>query len=92
MLLEASLLAWTGPSDTLTWRFTAIFAHLAPLHGDAKGQVIGETNMGTFKEEELSKNVPVPGAFEPVEDVGAAGVVDLVERVSVGLLDGHSVA
>lgn len=35
---------------------------------------------------------PVPGAFEPVEDVGAAGVVDLVERVSVGLLHRHGVA
>lgn len=32
------------------------------------------------------------GAFEPVEDVGAAGVVNLVEGVSVGLLDGHGVA
>lgn len=31
------------------------------------------------------------GAFEPVEDVGAAGVVNLVERVSVRLLDGHGV-
>lgn len=36
--------------------------------------------------------VPVSGAFEPVEDVGAAGVVDLVEWMSVGLLDSHCVA
>lgn len=36
--------------------------------------------------------VPVSGAFEPVEDVGAAGVVDLVERVSVRLLHRHRVA
>lgn len=32
------------------------------------------------------------GAFEPVEDVGAAGVVDLVKRVSIRLLYSHSVA
>lgn len=31
------------------------------------------------------------GAFEPVEDVGAAGVVDLVKGVSVRLLDCHGV-
>lgn len=31
-------------------------------------------------------------ALEPVEDVGAAGVVDLVEGMSVGLLHCHSVA
>lgn len=36
--------------------------------------------------------VPVSRALEPVEDVGAAGVVDLVEGVSVGLLHRHSVA
>lgn len=36
--------------------------------------------------------IPVPGAFEPVEDVGAAGVVDLVKRVSVRLLYSHGVA
>lgn len=36
--------------------------------------------------------VPVSGALEPVEDVGAAGVVDLVEGVSVGLLHRHGVA
>lgn len=35
---------------------------------------------------------PVSGAFEPVEDVGAAGVVNLVERVSVRLLNSHSIA
>lgn len=34
----------------------------------------------------------MPGAFKPVEDVGAPGVVDLVEWVSVGLLHGHGVA
>lgn len=32
------------------------------------------------------------GAFEPVEDVGAAGVVNLVERVSVRLLNGDGIA
>lgn len=36
--------------------------------------------------------VPVSGALEPVEDVGAAGVVDLVEGVGVGLLHRHGVA
>lgn len=30
-------------------------------------------------------------AFEPVEDVGAAGVVDLIERVGVRLLHGDSI-
>lgn len=39
-----------------------------------------------------SGSPPVSGALEPVEDVGAAGVVDLVERVGVRLLDGHGVA
>lgn len=34
----------------------------------------------------------MPGAFKPVEDVGAPGVVDLVEWVSVGLLHGHGIA
>lgn len=34
---------------------------------------------------------PVSGAFEPVEDVGAAGVINLVERVSVRLLHGNSI-
>lgn len=37
-------------------------------------------------------DVPVPCAFKPVENVSASGVVDLVERVSVGLLDRHSIA
>lgn len=36
--------------------------------------------------------IPVSGAFEPVEDVGAAGVVDLVKRVSVRLLHSHGIA
>lgn len=36
--------------------------------------------------------IPVSGAFEPVEDVGAAGVVDLVKRMSVRLLHGHCIA
>lgn len=36
--------------------------------------------------------VPVSGALEPVEDVGAASVVDLVEGMSVGLLHRHGVA
>lgn len=31
------------------------------------------------------------GALEPVEDVGAAGVVNLVKRVSVRLLNGDGV-
>lgn len=34
----------------------------------------------------------MPRAFKPVEDVGASGVVDLVEWVSVGLLHGHCIA
>lgn len=34
----------------------------------------------------------MPRAFKPVEDVGAPGVVDLVEWVSVGLLHGHGIA
>lgn len=34
---------------------------------------------------------PVFGALEPVEDVGAAGVVHLVEGVRVRLLDGDGV-
>lgn len=37
-------------------------------------------------------SVPMSGAFEPVEDVSAAGVVDLVEGVSVGLLHGDGIA
>lgn len=36
--------------------------------------------------------VPMSGALKPVEDVGAAGVVDLVEGVSVGLLHRHGIA
>jgi len=36
--------------------------------------------------------LPVPGALEPVEDVGAAGVVDLVEWMGVGLLHRHRIA
>lgn len=43
-------------------------------------------------EEQWVTLVPVPGALKPVEDVGAAGVVDLVEGVSVGLLHRHGVA
>lgn len=34
---------------------------------------------------------PVSGAFKPVEDVGAPGVVDLVKRMSIGLLNSHCV-
>ena len=34
----------------------------------------------------------MPGTLEPVEDVSAPGVVDLVEGMSVGLLDSHGVA
>lgn len=40
----------------------------------------------------LPVSVPVSGAFEPVEDVGAAGVVDLVKWMSVGLLHSHCIA
>lgn len=36
--------------------------------------------------------LPVFGAFEPVEDVGAAGVVNLVEGMGVGFLHGDRVA
>lgn len=34
-------------------------------------------------------NNPVTGAFKPVEDVRAAGVINLIIRMSVGLLHGH---
>lgn len=34
---------------------------------------------------------PVSCAFEPVEDVCASGVVDLVKRMSVRLLDGDGI-
>lgn len=42
--------------------------------------------------EDAPPEVPVSCAFEPVEDVCASGVVDLVEWVSVGFLNSHSVA
>lgn len=35
---------------------------------------------------------PVPGALEPVEDICASCVVDLVEGVCVRFLDGHGIA
>lgn len=35
---------------------------------------------------------PVPGALEPVQDVCASCVIDLVKRMSIGFLHGHSVA
>lgn len=34
---------------------------------------------------------PVSGAFKPVEDVGAAGVINLIIRMGVGLLHCHRV-
>lgn len=34
----------------------------------------------------------MPGALEPVEDVCASCVIDLVKGVSVGFLHGHGVA
>lgn len=34
----------------------------------------------------------MPGALEPVEDICASCVVDLVEGVCVGFLDGHGIA
>lgn len=34
---------------------------------------------------------PVSGAFKPIEDVGTPGVVDLVKRMSIGLLNSHCV-
>ena len=34
----------------------------------------------------------MPGTLEPVEDVSAPGIVDLVKGMSVGLLDSHGVA
>lgn len=40
----------------------------------------------------MSVFVPVSGAFEPVEDVGAAGVVDLIKWMSIRLLDSHCIA
>lgn len=65
------------------------------LHFWKRG-VIGATNIGTFKEiagkKKQKHNVPVPGAFKPVEDVCAPGVVDLVKWVRIGLLDGHRIA
>lgn len=80
----------TSPSATLTRTFTVAFIDLALILGDSKGRLTHETNMGT--KSEAPPNVPVPGAFKPVEDVCASGVVDLVEWVSVGFLDSHSVA
>lgn len=35
--------------------------------------------------------IPVSGAFEPVKDVGAAGVVDLVKWMGVRLLHSHCI-
>lgn len=35
---------------------------------------------------------PVPGAFEPVEDVCASCVIDLVKGMSIRFLHGHGVA
>lgn len=46
--------------------------------------------MGTNQKTAL--NSPVSSAFEPVENVSASGVVDLVKWVSIGFLDGHSIA
>lgn len=37
-------------------------------------------------------NSPMPGALEPVEDIGASRVVDLIEGVCVRFLDGHGIA
>ena len=36
-------------------------------------------------------HIPVFGAFEPVQDVGAAGVVDLVEWMGVRLLHSYCI-
>ncbi len=40
----------------------------------------------------LPASLPVSGAFEPVEDVGAAGVVNLIKWMSVRLLHSHCIA
>lgn len=91
MITVRGILALTASlSATLTRTFTEAFRDLALILGDSKGRVTDETNTGTNKE--TPPNVPVPCAFKPVEDVCASGVVYLVKRVSVGLLDSHSVA
>lgn len=36
--------------------------------------------------------IPVSGAFKPVEDIGAAGVVHLVKRMGIRLLHSHCIA
>lgn len=48
----------------------------------------------TQQEAEVSEDelLPVPGALEPVEDVCASCVVDLVKGVSIRFLHGHGVA
>lgn len=39
----------------------------------------------------LALSLPVSGALEPVEDVGAAGVINLIKRMSIRLLHSHRV-
>lgn len=39
----------------------------------------------------VTRSSPVFGALEPVEDVAAAGVINLIERVGVGLLHCHRI-
>jgi len=46
----------------------------------------------TTADQKSGSRSPVSGAFKPIEDVGASGVVDLVKRMSVGLLNCHCVA
>lgn len=78
-------------SDTLTQRFTVIFPDWPPFVRWAKRERYWCNKfLGCLRRRLV--NLPVPGAFEPVEDVGAPRVVDLVERVRVRLLDGHSIA
>lgn len=43
-------------------------------------------------DEKTFSNVPVLCALEPVQDVSAPGVVNLVKGVSIRLLDGDSIA
>lgn len=46
----------------------------------------------TTADQRSGSRSPVSGAFKPIEDVGASGVVDLVKRMSIGLLNSHCVA
>ena len=72
----------------LTSMFIVTFVDLDVVLGDSKGRGHWCNKCG----DKTLVNVPVPGAFKPVEDVRAPGVIDLIKRVSVGFLYSHSVA